>query len=161
MENSNLDELMAQLRNNIVHMFYRKKDGTLREAYGTLNFNYVPMLYWPAGHRQNRDYLVNYWDMEAGLTKSEDETLERVIENINTLAREYRCPVMIVETGYEARRPEAGKAFMTKLIDAARNRTGGNCPGVFYWAPEAEGHYPLGAFQNHRPTVIMEAFRAK
>ena len=102
-----------------------------------------------------------YWDMEAGLTKSEDETLERVIENINTLAREYRCPVMIVETGYEARRPEAGKAFMTKLIDAARNRTGGNCPGVFYWAPEAEGHYPLGAFQNHRPTVIMEAFRAK
>ena len=102
-----------------------------------------------------------YWDMDAGLTKSEDETLERVIENINTLSKEYGCPVMIVETGYEARRPEEGKAFMTRLIDAARNRTGGNCLGVFYWAPEAEGHYPLGAFQNHRPTVIMDAFRAK
>ena len=65
---------------------------------------------------------------------------------------------MIVETGYEARRPEAGKAFMSRLIDAARNRTGGHCPGVFYWAPEAEGHYPLGAFHNHRPTAIMDAF---
>ena len=102
-----------------------------------------------------------YWDMDAGLTKSEDETLERVIANINTLSKEYGCPVMIVETGYEARRPEAGKAFMTRLIDAARNQTNGNCPGVFYWAPEAEGHYPLGAFQNHRPTVIMDAFKTK
>lgn len=102
-----------------------------------------------------------YWDMEAGLTKSEDETLERVIANINTLSKEYGCPVMIVETGYEARRPEAGKAFMTRLIDAARTQTNGNCPGVFYWAPEAEGHYPLGAFQNHRPTVIMDAFKTK
>ena len=102
-----------------------------------------------------------YWDMDAGLTKSEDETLERVIDNINTLAKEYKCPVMIVETGYEARRPEAGKAFMTRLIDAARTQTGGNCPGVFYWAPEAEGHYPLGAFQNHRPTVIMDAFDSR
>jgi arabinogalactan endo-1,4-beta-galactosidase len=99
-----------------------------------------------------------YWDMDAGLTKSEDETLERVIANINTLSQEYNCPVMIVETGYEARRPDAGKAFMTRLIDAARNRTGGHCPGVFYWAPEAEGHYPLGAFHNHRPTAIMDAF---
>ena len=99
-----------------------------------------------------------YWDMDAGLTKSEDETLERVIANINTLSQEYNCPVMIVETGYEARRPEAGKAFMARLIDAARNRTGGHCPGVFYWAPEAEGHYPLGAFHNHRPTAIMDAF---
>ena len=68
---------------------------------------------------------------------------------------------MIVETGYEARRPEEGKAFMTRLIDAARNQTNGNCPGVFYWAPEAEGHYPLGAFQNHRPTAIMDAFDSR
>ena len=53
-----------------------------------------------------------YWDMEAGYTKSEDETLERAIANINTLSKEYKCPVMIVETGYEVRRAEEGKAFM-------------------------------------------------
>lgn len=97
-ENSNLDELMAQLRNNIVHMFYRKKDGTLREAYGTLNFNYVPMLYWPAGHRQNRDYLVNYWDMEAGGWRAfqktrfeyfvENEPLEIIVKHLFTYSAE-------------------------------------------------------------------------
>jgi len=100
-----------------------------------------------------------YWDMEAGYTKNEDETLARVIENINTLSKEYKCPVMIVETGYEANRPEAGKTFMAKLIESAKTKTNGNCPGVFYWAPEAEGQYPLGAFKNHRPTAIMDAFK--
>jgi arabinogalactan endo-1,4-beta-galactosidase len=47
---------------------------------------------------------------------------------------------------------------MKRLIKAARNQTGGHCQGVFYWAPEAEGHYKLGAFRNHRPTAIMDAF---
>ena len=101
-----------------------------------------------------------YWDMEAGYTKSEDETLERAISNINTLSKEYGCPVMIVETGYEAKRAEEGKAFMARLIEAAKNQTNGQCPGIFYWAPEAEGFYPLGAFKDHRPTAIMDAFRS-
>jgi arabinogalactan endo-1,4-beta-galactosidase len=87
--------------------------------------------------------------------------LRDCIANINALYLRYGTELMIVETGYEARRPEAGKAFMTRLIDAARSQTNGNCPGVFYWAPEAEGQYPLGAFQNHRPTVIMDAFDSR
>ena len=100
-----------------------------------------------------------YWDIEAKLTSSEDETLERAIANINALYDRYHTPLMIVETGYDADRPEAGKQFMQRLIQAARTQTGGHCEGVFYWAPEAEGHYRLGAFRNHRPTVIMDAFR--
>ncbi len=47
---------------------------------------------------------------------------------------------------------------MAAVIDAARNDCDGHCHGVFYWAPELEGAYPLGAFDNHRPTVIMDAF---
>lgn len=47
---------------------------------------------------------------------------------------------------------------MKEIINAARNNTDGHCHGVFYWAPESEGPYPLGAFDNHRPTAIMEAF---
>ena len=43
-------------------------------------------------------------------------------------------------------------------INAAKNDCGGHCHGVFYWAPELEGQYPLGAFDNHRPTEIMKAF---
>lgn len=99
-----------------------------------------------------------YWDMDAGLTKSEDETLERVISNIKTLYHEYGRELMIVETGYEVKRPEAGYAYMKRLIAAAKNDTDGLCHGVFYWAPELEGHYPLGAFENHRPTAILDAF---
>ena len=99
-----------------------------------------------------------YWDIDAKLTSSEDETLERAIANINALYEKYHTPLMIVETGYDADRPMDGKRFMERLIDAARHQTNGHCQGVFYWAPEAEGHYRLGAFRNHRPTAIMDAF---
>ena len=100
-----------------------------------------------------------YWDIDAGLTKDEDETLTRAIDNINGLYATYHTPLMIVETGYDADRPEDGKKWMKRLIEAARTETNGHCEGVFYWAPEAEGHYKLGAFRNHRPTAIMDAFK--
>ncbi|MBR4924793.1 MAG: glycosyl hydrolase 53 family protein [Prevotella sp.] len=99
-----------------------------------------------------------YWDMDAGLTKSEDETLSKAIDNINRIQQKYGCETMIVETGVLVREPAKGKAFLKKLIGATRQQTNGKCRGVFYWAPELEGHYPLGAFQNHRPTEIMDAF---
>ena len=99
-----------------------------------------------------------YWDREAHLTQSEDETLSKVIDNIKRLNKKYGCETMIVEAGVEVSKPEKGKAFMQRLISAAQNQTDGHCHGVFYWAPELEGQYPLGAFKDHRPTVIMEAF---
>ncbi len=100
-----------------------------------------------------------YWDIDAKLTKDEDETLTKAIANINALYKTYQTPLMIVETGYDADRPEAGKKWLKRLITAARTQTDGHCKGVFYWAPEAEGHYRLGAFRNHRPTAIMDAFK--
>lgn len=103
-----------------------------------------------------------YWDLKENLTASEDETLEKVIANINTLYAEYGTPLMIVETGYDAMCPNQGKLFMTRLIEQARHNTGDACRGVFYWAPEAEAGqgYPLGAFANHRPTIILDPFDA-
>ena len=100
-----------------------------------------------------------YWDQEAGLETDDEGTLRDCIANINALYLRYGTELMIVETGYEVSRAEDGKRFMQQLIDSARTQTGGHCHGVFYWAPELEGHYPLGAFKNHRPTVIMDAFR--
>ncbi len=99
-----------------------------------------------------------YWDIDSKLTKSEDETLEKVIANIKHLHMKYGSETMIVETGTLVKEPAAGKAFLTRLIHAAANDTDGHCHGVFYWAPELEGQYPLGAFDNHRPTAIMDAF---
>ena len=99
-----------------------------------------------------------YWDIDAKLTASWQETVEKATANINRLWQKYHKPLMIVETGAEAKKPEEGKQIMAAVIAAARDNTGGHCQGVFYWAPEAEGHYPLGAFQQGRPTAIMEAF---
>ena len=53
-----------------------------------------------------------YWDIDAGLTKTEDETLEKAIANINQLWDVWQTPLMIVETGYDADRAEDGKRWM-------------------------------------------------
>ena len=102
--------------------------------------------------------LYPYWDQEAGMETSDEGSLRHCIDNINALYQKYGTELMIVETGYEASRPEEGYQFMKQLIEAVANQTDGHCKGVFYWAPELEGHYKLGAFQNHRPTKIMQAF---
>ena len=46
---NNIEALIEHLKKGAVHMFYRKKDGTLREAYGTLSDIFIPHRYWPAG----------------------------------------------------------------------------------------------------------------
>lgn len=99
-----------------------------------------------------------YWDMKAKLTQSWQETVERATANINRLWTKYRKPLMVVETGVEVKKPEEGKQIMAAIIDALMHKTNGHCKGVFYWAPELEGPYPLGAFKGGQPTVIMEAF---
>ena len=99
-----------------------------------------------------------YWDKEAGLTATYQETISKVVDNIKALNRKYGCELMIVETGAEAKKPKEGKAIMKALIKAAKTQCEGHCKGVFYWAPELEGQYPLGAFQDNRPTEIMDAF---
>lgn len=99
-----------------------------------------------------------YWDMKEKHTQSWQETVEKATQNINRLWTKYRKPMMVVETGVEASKPIEGKVIIAAIIDMARNHCGGHCQGVFYWAPEAERFYKLGAFQNNRPTVIMDAF---
>ena len=99
-----------------------------------------------------------YWDIEAKLETSWQGTIRDFTANVRALYEKYHTPLMVVETGVEAKKPEEGKQKLAEIIRASKEDCGGHCLGVFYWAPEAEGHYPLGAFQNHRPTVIMDAF---
>lgn len=99
-----------------------------------------------------------YWDVKAGLTATWQETVEKATANINRLWTKYRKPLMIVETGAESKKPQEGKQIIAAIIHAAKHQTQGHCKGVFYWAPELEHHYPLGAFDGGRPTAIMEAF---
>nr|AIF26228.1 putative arabinogalactan endo-1,4-beta-galactosidase [uncultured bacterium Lq_007_G03] len=99
-----------------------------------------------------------YWDQREKAEKNDAGTLKHALKNMKRLVKKYQTPVMVVETGYEAARPEEGRRFMEKLISACQEMDG-RCLGVFYWAPELEHHYPLGAFKDGRPTAIMEAFR--
>lgn len=111
--------------------------------YGT-NYDMIGMSVYP------------YWDLKAERTGNHNETVDKVTDNIKILAKEYGKPVMIVETGYEAARPNEGYAFMRNLIEKTYELE--ECHGIFYWAPELERFYPLGAFENHRPTKILDAF---
>ncbi len=100
-----------------------------------------------------------YWDMRGKHTSSWQETVTLATANMQRLWKKYGKPLMVVETGAEAQKPDEGKQIIAAVIDMAKNHSGGHCHGVFYWAPEAQKHYRLGAFQNDRPTVIMDAFR--
>lgn len=116
------------------------------EKYGT-QYDMIGMSVYP------------YWDREAGLTQTDEETLQRVVQNINTLYNKYKRPLLITETGVDLREPAKGKKFLKNLFKALRTQCGGHCNGAFYWAPEMEGGaYWLGAFKDHKPTIIMDAF---
>lgn len=102
-----------------------------------------------------------YWDIAAKLVKDWQGTVRAFAENIKYLHQRYGKESMVVETGVEVSKPAEGRKILAAIIDAARNRTDGLCHGVFYWAPELEGPYPLGAFRDGRPTEIMDAFSGK
>lgn len=100
-----------------------------------------------------------YWDQVAGLTKTNEETIDRAMANIVRMADKYGTDAMIVETGVLVTEPRKQKKVLAQIIDAARNHSGGHCHGVFYWGPEIEaGEYLLGAFKDGKPTEIMDAF---
>lgn len=99
-----------------------------------------------------------YWDMDSKLVNDWHETVEKFAANLRRISQKYGVETMVVETGVEAKKPVEGKVILKEIINAAKHHTDGHCLGVIYWAPELEGQYPLGAFENHRPTVIMEAF---
>lgn len=99
-----------------------------------------------------------YWDIEAKLEPDWQGTVRDFAANIRHLYRRYGTEAMVVETGVEAGKPREGHEILSAIIRAARHDTDGHCHGVFYWAPELEGTYPLGAFRNGRPTEIMDAF---
>ena len=99
-----------------------------------------------------------YWDMKDHHIQSWQETVEKATANINRLWTKYHKPMLVVETGTEASKPVEGKQIIAAIIDMAKHQVGGHCQGVFYWAPETDRFYKLGAFQDNKPTIIMDAF---
>lgn len=100
-----------------------------------------------------------YWDQKQGLEFKDEHTIIDCIANINGIYKKWGKECMVVETGYDADYPNAGYEFLKNFIKALRSDTDGHCHGIFYWAPELDGAYKLGAFRNSRPTHIMDAFK--
>jgi arabinogalactan endo-1,4-beta-galactosidase len=99
-----------------------------------------------------------YWDQQQNLEAEDGHTIIDCIANINGLYKKFGKETIIVETGYDADHPDNGYTFMRDFIHALRTQTEHRCHGIFYWAPEIDHGYKLGAFRNQRPTRIMDAF---
>lgn len=61
-----IDLLKSKLKNGIAHFIYQKKDGSIREAWGTTSHDLVKANV--NGRGFERDYVncVCYWDVEKG-----------------------------------------------------------------------------------------------
>lgn len=61
-----IDLLKSKLKNGIAHFIYQKKDGSIREAWGTTSYDLVKANV--NGRGIERDYVncVCYWDVEKG-----------------------------------------------------------------------------------------------
>ncbi|MBQ7855195.1 MAG: DUF2693 domain-containing protein [Muribaculaceae bacterium] len=61
-----IDLLKAKLHSGIAHFIYTKKDGTLREAWGTTSTNLMKANINGRGVSRDRVNCVAYWDCEKG-----------------------------------------------------------------------------------------------
>ena len=61
-----MDLLKSKLQNGIAHFIFQKKDGSIREAWGTTSYNLIKANV--NGRGIARDYVncVCYWDVEKG-----------------------------------------------------------------------------------------------
>lgn len=90
--------------------------------------------------------------------KSWQEMNKLALAHTEEWAQKYGVKVMITEVGvkqHNAESPQVLKEFM----DGARRIK--DCTGVFYWEPESSGWnggYDMGAFQDGKPTPVMDAF---
>lgn len=129
-------------------------------------------------YNKNLDALKNNgakWDM-VGLSlypiyagKTEEEAIDKCIDNMKKVSTKYNCDVMVVETGMlcaENKKVASdavllnGKRLLSYFIKQCRENTNGRCKGIFYWEPQSPTWlYNLGAFtEDGYPTIIMDGF---
>ena len=71
MKTVKIEELREILRMEKAHFEYKKRDGTLRKAYGTLQFTYIPENMQPADTSTLFEYKnLRYFDLDKGEWRS-------------------------------------------------------------------------------------------
>ena len=61
-----IDLLKAKLQNGVAHFVYMKKDGTLREAWGTCSGQLMKVTQNGRGLSGDMVNTIKYWDVEKG-----------------------------------------------------------------------------------------------
>lgn len=95
--------------------------------------------------------------------------VDKCMDNIQLVSRQFGKPVMICETGMPVNEPQMSADAMQYILDEAYKLN--ECLGVFYWEPQTDGvwkpaeyeglgwnAYDKGAFKNGRPTKALDAF---
>lgn len=88
---------------------------------------------------------------------------QQCLDNIQDMIDRYNSEVMICEVGMSWDEEDAAAAFLTDLIQKARQFPADKVLGVFYWEPLSYAGwngYTLGAMDDSgRPTKALEAFK--
>ena len=61
---SSVDDLKNKLKSGPVHFAFRKKDGSLRLAYGTLDLNKIPSDQQPKSGNEASPKILHFYDLE-------------------------------------------------------------------------------------------------
>jgi hypothetical protein len=56
-------ELRERLHTGFIKFSFMKKDGSLREAYGTTNLSNIPVSAHPSGNGSSSPKVVTFWDL--------------------------------------------------------------------------------------------------
>jgi hypothetical protein len=65
-----IKELRSKLRRGEVRFSFEKKDGSIREAVGTLKESLIPAEHLPKGEREPSPLVVNFYDLEKSSWRS-------------------------------------------------------------------------------------------
>lgn len=61
-----IEQLKEKLKNGVAHFVYLKKDGSLREAFGTLNRALIDNYINNSGESREKNQCTAYFDIQAG-----------------------------------------------------------------------------------------------
>lgn len=86
-----IKELKERLHNGEVTFEYKKKDGTIRTARGTLNGGMIPSENWPKQAPTSAPDNVRYWDLDSeGWRSFIPDNFVRIVGMVQESQREDR-----------------------------------------------------------------------
>lgn len=98
-------DLKERLHNGEVTFEYKKKDGTIRKARGTLRMDMIPESYWPV-LRPTAPDNIRYWDLDSeGWRSFIPENFVRIVGMVQECQRGGTYEVRAIRKDQECQSP--------------------------------------------------------